>query len=102
MFVRVAENELFSKEGHTRIIYSDYDKSNEDLVFIFDRLGYAEIYDFGGGDAYFNKFNSIFDFAGLVYYKKSQKNINHAAPFYCEFLDDNEQWEYQNTMLSPR
>lgn len=102
VFARVAEKELFSKPEYTRITKEDYDTSNEDLVLLFEQLGYIEIYDFSDNTAYFNKYNSIWDFAGLVYSRVSDMGSSDKAPYYCKFLDDNKQWEYQNTILRPK
>lgn len=101
VFLRVAESELFSESGGTCITNRDYDKSNDDLVLIFEQLGYKEIFDFSDNEAYFNKYNSTWDFVGLVYSRTSKSETGITPIYYCKFMDDNKQWQYQNTRARP-
>lgn len=59
--------ELMPQDKYYKISARDYDKNNDALKFVFEELGYTEIYTDFKGNVFFNRFSEGITFRGLVY-----------------------------------
>lgn len=75
VFIGIMDDNNWWSYGYKKITKQNYDKTNDNLVFIFEELGYVEIYSDGLMNVYFDKYGENFSFFGVVYLRSKSKSV---------------------------